>query len=1085
MNNKSNKRIGAETPVEDTLENLQKRLTEAEKGATLLNKHLKKYGYKAQGSVKEKELAQKESDVAKAAKTGRKKAKEKLQLQKSFEEMTTRVCRMENALQSLKVGMHGIQDKASERKGQTVGDVMDQEGEYQNEIKKLEGKLEAANQEAEALRKRDKDIQKELEHLINDMKDTQDILVERDGKIADLEGLVEKVSNQKKETDVQLEREIALRQSLEDAHEALLQRIHDMETIVDSERGQVTDLVNSWDNAKKEAVATKEAFANEHELRVQLEGLLSQQEEDFGAVNGKFKQVLEEKKILENDMSQIKREGKSLRQQNEVLSKERGQLLKTNESLSRDCQKLQEALRIAATDNKALISQHKDVLQREKDRINTKVAMQDKLLDNAKDAIMKELEREKAAVRNTEMENVELKASLKSKDLNLAEKVQLLAAVEKKYKTELDQVRSLLEASRNDKEIALQQKNEKILELQRLFDDSKKENMEYQFTMKEMKTEIERLQRSLKSNKTELEHAKNRLNTADQNSLSQKQIEEAFSEIMQAKSKLAYENGLLQSKVEQLNFDLNGNAGIKRDYEILKEEKRVLRSNFEILSKEMQNLNVQSGKKDAEIRRLQEVIKKKGADLETAVSTREKSLKEAENFLSRKDSTIEKYSEKISNLENQLELCNADNKKLVDSFEAMMLSHSKMQANMEDLQITLGKKDSEIQNLVQERNSTQKTIADLQTELDNLQNKITSLEDVDSDELSNAKRAKKAAEDNCNELLLVQKKLQRQNDMLKDEVEKLKADIRRKVKQMEDDASEREGKEQDIMTKNSKEKEEIQSDYRRHLEKLKSQLRSKERELASADEEISAMKRRLKKQKDDFQRQRKDLENLKLKNQEQVDEIQSLVSQIDELRNDIQSAVFFQTQADMSSRQYENAIEKEKMIRMEAESRCMTLETKEKELHRKLEKASLQSIKASNELKQAQKWFQKKVEELEIELQTARQTQYLLEQTTLEQERLIESKSEDAKKLVQASRVAVSKAADQVAENLNDTRGLKQVLKTERSLADRAAQKYQRLMESSARKVEELAKELDRAHEKARKARNVGMITGKTFGAKD
>ena len=70
MNNKSNKRIGAETPVEDTLENLQKRLTEAEKGATLLNKHLKKYGYKAQGSVKEKELAQKESDVSKAARTG-------------------------------------------------------------------------------------------------------------------------------------------------------------------------------------------------------------------------------------------------------------------------------------------------------------------------------------------------------------------------------------------------------------------------------------------------------------------------------------------------------------------------------------------------------------------------------------------------------------------------------------------------------------------------------------------------------------------------------------------------------------------------------------------------------------------------------------------------------------------------------------------------------------------------------------------------------------------------------------------------------------------------------------------------------
>ena len=135
---------------------------------------------------------------------GKKKAKEKLQLQKSFEEMTSRVCRMENTLQSLKVGMHGIQDKTRERKGQFVVDVKGQEEKYQNEIKKLEEKLDSANQEAEAFRKRDEDIQKEMEHLINDMKETQDILVERDGKIADLEGWIEKVSNQKKEVRLKL-----------------------------------------------------------------------------------------------------------------------------------------------------------------------------------------------------------------------------------------------------------------------------------------------------------------------------------------------------------------------------------------------------------------------------------------------------------------------------------------------------------------------------------------------------------------------------------------------------------------------------------------------------------------------------------------------------------------------------------------------------------------------------------------------------------------------------------------------------------------------------------------------------------------
>ena len=65
---------------------------------------------------------------------------------------------------------------------------------------------------------------------------------------------------------------------------------------------------------------------------------------------------------------------------------------------------MHEALKIAATDNKALIAQHKDGMQKEKDRVAAQLAMQDKMLDNAKEAIIKELEREKAAVRSTEME---------------------------------------------------------------------------------------------------------------------------------------------------------------------------------------------------------------------------------------------------------------------------------------------------------------------------------------------------------------------------------------------------------------------------------------------------------------------------------------------------------------------------------------------------------------------------------------------------------------------------------------------------------------------------------------------------------
>lgn len=58
-----------------------------------------------------------------------------------------------------------------------------------------------------------------------------------------------------------------------------------MEKEVDSERGQVNDLVINWDSAKQEAIATREAFESEHEMRVQLEGLVPKQEQDIGILN--------------------------------------------------------------------------------------------------------------------------------------------------------------------------------------------------------------------------------------------------------------------------------------------------------------------------------------------------------------------------------------------------------------------------------------------------------------------------------------------------------------------------------------------------------------------------------------------------------------------------------------------------------------------------------------------------------------------------------------------------------------------------------------------------------------------------------
>ena len=62
-----------------------------------------------------------------------------------------------------------------------------------------------------------------------------------------------------------------------------------MELVVVNERGQVNELVDNYDCAKHEAVATREAFDNEHELRIQLEARVTQQEQDIcKALDGIF-----------------------------------------------------------------------------------------------------------------------------------------------------------------------------------------------------------------------------------------------------------------------------------------------------------------------------------------------------------------------------------------------------------------------------------------------------------------------------------------------------------------------------------------------------------------------------------------------------------------------------------------------------------------------------------------------------------------------------------------------------------------------------------------------------------------------------
>ena len=77
-------------------------------------------------------------------------------------------------------------------------------------------------------------------------------------------------------------REKELRSSLEESHLSLLQRVSDMEKIVESGRGDVQTLAQDCQTLRREAVLAREECEKANRLRGQLEAIVTQLQEDAG-----------------------------------------------------------------------------------------------------------------------------------------------------------------------------------------------------------------------------------------------------------------------------------------------------------------------------------------------------------------------------------------------------------------------------------------------------------------------------------------------------------------------------------------------------------------------------------------------------------------------------------------------------------------------------------------------------------------------------------------------------------------------------------------------------------------------------------
>jgi len=317
-------------------------------------------------------------------------------LQRNYEQMVSRVCRAESTIQSLKLAMCSLE---AEKNLATIGKEADVDtlpkDTYENEIKKLKKDLQRYKKELDICENGRKEAQDMVKRLASELDKSSQNGEQNRLKMEELKLSKQKLTKKMNEIKEELVREKELRASLEESHSSLLQRVSDMERIVESERGDVQTLAQDCKTLRKEAVTAREECERAQRLKGQLEALVTQLQEDAVNSDSQLATLIAERKTLDADISRFKKENKELRQQFELIRNNHEHLKGAHEKVLLEHHRVNDALKTTSADNKVLVSQHQNALQREREQWTNRMTEQERMLEKFRNEMAQEVAREK------------------------------------------------------------------------------------------------------------------------------------------------------------------------------------------------------------------------------------------------------------------------------------------------------------------------------------------------------------------------------------------------------------------------------------------------------------------------------------------------------------------------------------------------------------------------------------------------------------------------------------------------------------------------------------------------------------------
>ncbi|XP_064157321.1 coiled-coil domain-containing protein 150 isoform X2 [Anguilla rostrata] len=314
-------------------------------------------------------------------------------LWRSCEALVSRMCRLESILHSLKLTTFRLETERQLNPSNSAR-VMEQLSALQREseeeqraarkeVLRVQDQLWQACQERDEALEEAQRLREELEVATTSKMDVA--LAAEDLKVIKVQ-MTEKLL----ELKLQLSQESDCRLEAQQIHSALLQRVKEMEGVVELEREQVQVLQADCQALQCERQDVRRALREQAERAGQLEKQCQQLRDKADVKDSIISQLTDEVKIAHLALQRLQQENSRLQKDDLKTAAEKVQSL--NVQLEGQCSELNAALRSLAVENARIVSEHQAELKAERERVLQQLQEQDLLLDAARRNIQAELQ---------------------------------------------------------------------------------------------------------------------------------------------------------------------------------------------------------------------------------------------------------------------------------------------------------------------------------------------------------------------------------------------------------------------------------------------------------------------------------------------------------------------------------------------------------------------------------------------------------------------------------------------------------------------------------------------------------------------